>query len=57
MSKLDVDNRTKSDTAQVQEADLFICNSLTGAVPVIEINGVTKENRPQWYISEIHKSG
>ena len=33
---------------QVQEADhLFICNSLNGAVPVIEINGVPKENRLQ----------
>ncbi|MEC6998861.1 MAG: aminotransferase class IV, partial [Pseudomonadota bacterium] len=45
--------------AQVQEADhLFICNSLTGAVPVIEINGVTKEKSPAMQaISEIHKSG
>ena len=45
--------------AQVQEADhLFICNSLTGAVPVIEINGVPKEKSPAMQaISEIHKSG
>ena len=44
---------------QVQEADhLFICNSLTGAVPVIEINGVPKEKSPAMQaISEIHKSG
>ncbi|MEE3036160.1 MAG: aminotransferase class IV [Pseudomonadota bacterium] len=45
--------------AQVQEADhLFICNSLTGAVPVIEINGMQKEKSPAMQaISEIHKSG
>ena len=45
--------------AQVQEADhLFICNSLTGAVPVIEINGMPKEKSPAMQtISEIHKSG
>ncbi|MGB0192448.1 MAG: aminotransferase class IV [Candidatus Micropelagos thuwalensis] len=44
---------------QAQEADhLFICNSLTGAVPVIEINGVPKEKSPAMQaISEIHKSG
>ncbi len=45
--------------AQVQEADhLFICNSLTGAVPVLEINGERKEKSPAMQaISEIHKSG
>ena len=61
MSKLDgVSIIEQSLTlAQVQEADhLFICNSLTGAVPVIEINGVTKEKSPAMQaISEIHKSG
>ena len=44
--------------AQVQEADyIFICNSLTGAVPVVEINGLPKEKSPAMQaISEIHKS-
>ena len=44
--------------AQVQEADyIFICNSLTGAVPVVEINGLPKEKSPAIQaISEIHKS-
>ena len=45
--------------ARVQAAaHIFICNSLTGAVPVVEINGVTKEKSPAMQaISEIHKSG
>ena len=44
--------------AQVQEADyIFICNSLTGAVPVVEINGLPKEKSPSMQaISKIHKS-
>ncbi len=44
--------------AQVQEADyIFICNSLTGPVPVVEINGLPKEKSPAMQaISEIHKS-
>jgi branched-subunit amino acid aminotransferase/4-amino-4-deoxychorismate lyase len=44
--------------AQVQEADyIFICNSLTGAVPVVEINGLPKEKSPAMLaISKIHKS-